>query len=108
MEDAASIVKRGLSGPLLAPFSVNKAHLSCRFSPHAWSSMARSWRRSRRRPQFRDHAQNVGEEISGNGHLHHLERDVASVTYDLRADPSHLRTRNDTSSVGCRIRQFER
>src|ERR1039457_7100817 len=90
MEVAASTVKRGLSGPLLAPFSVNKAHLSCRFSPHAWSSMARSWRRSRRRPQFRDEPQDLAEQVPWHRHLGHLERDVPGMRDDLGADLRQL------------------
>jgi hypothetical protein len=37
-------------------------------------------------PQFRDRPQDVGEEVSRNRDLGHLERDRARVADDLRAD----------------------
>ena len=40
----------------------------------------------RRRPQFRDQPQDVGEQISRDGDLGHLERDVTTVAHDLRAN----------------------
>jgi hypothetical protein len=36
-------------------------------------------RRDRRRPQFRDQTQNVGEEVSGDGGLGHLERAIVTI-----------------------------
>jgi hypothetical protein len=47
-------------------------------------------RRDRRRPQFRDEPQNVGEEVSGDRDVGHLEGDVAAVADDLRADLDQL------------------
>ena len=39
---------------------------------------------------FRDHPQNVGEQIFRNGNLGHLERDVAAMADDLRANLDQL------------------
>src|SRR5208283_814541 len=50
-----------------------------------------SCRRGRQWPEFRDHSQDVGEEISGNGDLGHLECDIAAVAHDFRADLDQLR-----------------
>ena len=36
-----------------------------------------------RRPQFRDQPQDVGEQISWNGDLGHLEGDIAAVADDV-------------------------
>ena len=41
-------------------------------------------------PQFRDQPQDVGEQVSGNCDLGHLERDIAPVANDLRADLDQL------------------
>ena len=43
-----------------------------------------------RRPQFRDHPQNVCKEIFGDGDLGHLEGDITAVAHDLRADFDEL------------------
>ena len=43
-----------------------------------------------RRPQFRDHPQNVCKEIFGNGDFGHLKRDIAAMADDLRADLDQL------------------
>ena len=45
---------------------------------------------TRRRPQFRDQPQDVGEQVSRNGDLGHLEGDIAAVADDLRADLDQL------------------
>ena len=37
-----------------------------------------------RRTQFRDYPQDVGEQVSWNGHLRHLEGKVAAMADDLR------------------------
>ena len=42
------------------------------------------------RPQFCDEAQNLLEHLPGDGDLGHLERDVAGVADDLRADLDQL------------------
>ena len=54
-------------------------HLSCRFLSDTRHPNALRRRYNRWRPQFRDHAQDVGEEIFGNGNLRHLEGHVARV-----------------------------
>jgi hypothetical protein len=36
-----------------------------------------------RRPQFRDHPQNVCKEIFGNGDFGHLKRDIAAMADDV-------------------------
>jgi hypothetical protein len=41
-------------------------------------------------PQFRDQPQDVGEEVSRNRDLGHLEGDIASVIDDLGADLDQL------------------
>ncbi len=43
-----------------------------------------------RRPQFRDHPQNVCKEIFGNGDFGHLEGDITAVANYLRADLDEL------------------
>jgi hypothetical protein len=43
-----------------------------------------------RRPQFRDHPQNVCKEIFGNGDFGHLKRDMPAMADDLRADLDEL------------------
>ena len=48
------------------------------------------WRWIRRQPQFGDQPQNLGEQHSWHGDLGHLERNVASVADDLRADLDKL------------------
>ena len=45
-------------------------------------SSRRSWRRS----EPIDAAQDVGEQVTRHGDLYHLECDVTPVAYDLRAD----------------------
>jgi hypothetical protein len=40
----------------------------------------------RRRPEFGDQPQDLGEQHSRHGDLGHLERNVAAVTDDLGAD----------------------
>jgi hypothetical protein len=71
-------------------FALIETHLSCRFRSDARHTNALRSRCDRWRPKFRDYAQDVGEEIAGNGDLGHLERDIAGVADDLRADPDQL------------------
>ena len=47
-------------------------------------------RRGRRRPQFGNEPQDVGEEVSRDRDLGHLEGDIAAVADDLRADLDQL------------------
>lgn len=47
-------------------------------------------RRDRRRPQFGNEPQDVGEEVSRDRDLGHLEGDIAAVADDLRADLDQL------------------
>ncbi len=42
------------------------------------------------RPQLRDQPQYLGEQISRDSNLGHLEGDVAAVAHDLRADLDQL------------------
>ena len=52
---------------------------------------ARSCRRGiRRRPQFGDQPQDLGEQHPRHGDLGHLEGDIAAVADDLRADLDQL------------------
>ena len=59
----------------------------------------------RRRPKFRNHPQNIGEEISGNGDLGHLEANEARITDDLRADLDQLFTQRRHRPIPDRLRR---
>jgi hypothetical protein len=64
-----------------------------------------------RQPQFGDQPQNVGEEVSWNRDLCHLERDIAFVADDLRADLDQLfsfRPVSDQSLVGSGVASVRR
>ena len=64
-------------------WAVFQTHLSCR--PRAGAVFRRScWGVLRSEPV--DTAQDVGEEVTWDGDLGHLERDVATVAYHLRTD----------------------
>jgi len=62
--------------------------------PRFWSNSCRAsalrHRRQGRRAQLRDQPQDIGEQVLRNGHLRHLEDDVAGVAHDLRADLDQL------------------
>ena len=79
-------VKHGLPRPLVALFSVIKAHLSRRFSPSGRRSNASRWRRNGRRTQFRDEPQDFSKQTPWYRNLRHLERDVPGMHDDLGAN----------------------
>ncbi|MEE8539335.1 MAG: hypothetical protein V3S54_05925 [Woeseiaceae bacterium] len=56
-----------------------------------------SWRQ-RDRPQPVNQAQNLDEQDSGDGDLHHLESDATAVAHDLRSNPDQLLT--NSANVG--------
>jgi hypothetical protein len=66
-----------------AGFVVIQTHLSLGLNAKQSSA---SRRYGCRWPQFRDQPQDIGEQISRDGDLGHLECDVAAVANDLRAD----------------------
>ena len=55
--------------------------------------------------QFRDHPQDVGEQISRNGDLGHLERDIAPMADDLRADLDELLLQTRQRPIFDRLRR---
>ena len=65
-----------------------RAHLSCRRRREGTGCRrsCRGWRRS----EPVDTAQDVGEQVTTNDNLGHLERDVAPVAHDLRTDLDEL------------------
>lgn len=67
----------------IAVRAVLRAHSSCRRRASARGRRS-CWGWLRSEPV--DAAQDVGEQVAGNGDLGHLERDVAAVADDLRAD----------------------
>jgi hypothetical protein len=71
----------------IAVRAVLRAHSSCRRQA---SARVRRSCRGWRRPEPVDAAQDVGEQVTGDGDLGHLERDVAPVADDLRADLDEL------------------
>lgn len=85
-----------------------ETHLSRRFRLDSRHPNALSRRRERWRPQFRDHAQDIGEEIFGNGHLRHLEGGVAGMAHDLRADLDQLLPQRRHRPVADRLRRRQR
>jgi hypothetical protein len=48
------------------------------------------WRRIRRRPQFGDQSQDLGEQPPRHGDLGHLESDIAVVADEFGADLDQL------------------
>jgi len=71
-------------------FPVIATHFSRKFGSNARHTNGSRGRRDWRRSQFRDHPQDIGEQISRNRDLHHLEGDVAPVAHDFRADLDQL------------------
>ena len=96
---------RGLNGMVLF---VIETHLSRRFRSDTRHPNAPSGRCDLWRPQFRDHAQDVGEEISWNGHLRHLEGYVTGVADDLRANLDQLFAQRRHRPVLDRLRRRQR
>ncbi len=70
--------------------SVIKTHLCRGFARERVTPNALRCRSARRRSQFGDQPQDVGEEVSRDRDLGHLERDIAAVADDLRADLDQL------------------
>src|SRR3984893_14677348 len=70
--------------------SVIWTHASHEFvsNPSQSNTLRRCW--IRRRSKFRDHLQDVSEEISRNGDLGHLEGDITAVVHHLCADLDQL------------------
>ena len=63
-----------------------------RTGPVVFTHEGRSWRHVGRgvRSEPIDQAQNVGEQVTRDGDLSHLEDDIATVADDLRADLDEL------------------
>jgi hypothetical protein len=66
--------------------SIIRTHVSRWLGPNVGSRNALHCRSYRRRSQDCDEPQNVGEQISRNCDLRQLERDLAAMADDLRAD----------------------
>ena len=66
-------------------FRNQDARLPLYLMEHVTPNASYRWRDCRR-TQFDDQPQDVGEGSSRNGNLRHLERDIAAVADDLRAD----------------------
>jgi len=81
-------------------FAFIETHLSPRFGLDTRHRGARRSRRDRRRPEFRDHPQDVGEELVRYGDLGHPEGDAARVTCNLRADLDQLLLRQFQTKTG--------
>lgn len=62
----------------------------------------------RRRPQVRDHAQDAGEEVSRDGHLRHLEGDIAAMADEPGADLDQLLAQRRHRPVADRLRRRQR
>ncbi len=75
--------------PEIVELILIKTHLSREFGSNAWK-IGCSSRCNGRGPEFRDHSQDVGEEIFGNGDFSHLKRDIAAMAHDFRADLDQL------------------
>ena len=60
------------------------------------------------RPQLIDHAQDVGEELARYEDLGHLERDIARMADNLRADLDQLFTQRRHQPVADRLRRRQR
>ncbi len=73
-----------------ADLVVIKTHLSRGFRWNTCQPNTSRRRRIRWRPQLRDQPQYLGEQISRDSDLGHLEGDVAAVAHDLRADLDQL------------------
>ena len=71
----------------IAGRAVSRTQRSCRL--HACGTILSScWEGCRSEPV--DTAQDVGEQVTRNDNLGHLERDVAPVAHDLRSDLDEL------------------
>jgi hypothetical protein len=73
-----------------ADLVVIKTHLSRDFRWSTSEPNTSRRRRIRRRPQLGDQPQYLGEQISRDSDLGHLEGNVAAVAHDLRADLDQL------------------
>jgi hypothetical protein len=85
--------------------SLIETHLSCGFERTHVIIERLTLLMNGRRPQFRDQPQNIGEQISGNGDLGHLEGVIASVADGLCVDLDQLSGSSATSLDGFRRRQ---
>jgi hypothetical protein len=61
-----------------------------RVSPNIASLRLYIVRRGWRRSEPVDAARDIGEQVTSDGDLSHLERDVVTVAHDLRADLDEL------------------
>ena len=71
----------------IAGRAVSRTHRSCRL--HAWGTILSSCWEGRRSEPI-DSAEDVGEQVTRDSDLAHLEDDVATVADDLRADLDEL------------------
>ena len=89
----------------ITEFAFIETHLSPRFRLDTRHRYALRSRRDRRRAKFRDHSKNLREQIFRNRYLGHLERDVARMADNLRADFDQLLPQRRHRPVADRLRR---
>ena len=85
-QDAPTAVEIGVPRSGSSEIAFISAHLVLGSFWNAQQPSPSRWRWIRRRPQFGDQWQNLGEQHSWHGDLGHLEGDIATVVNDLRAN----------------------
>jgi hypothetical protein len=89
-QDAPTAVETGVPRLRSSETAFISAHLVLGSFWNAQQPSPSRWHWIRRRPQFGDQSQNLGEQYSWHGDLGHLEGDIATVVNNLRANVDQL------------------